>query len=260
MSSCPELLDRLQSEQHVVQLYGTDDRLLTSNVGRFLAEGLKRGDGLLVIATPEHRSTLSRQLKEDQSYSKAVLEGRLVFLDAQLTLGRFMVDGEPSEELFHQVVGEALSGVTARAGHTGVRAYGEMVGLLWTAGARAAAIRLEGLWNQLLNQSQAILFCAYPIDVFGPDFDAETLDALLCSHTHLLPLDPALDQALAQALEEVLGPRLPGIQTLIQSNQRPAWGKVPGPESLVLWLRNNLPGSADRILDRARDYYRPSAS
>jgi hypothetical protein len=45
MSSCPELLDAIGSEEHVVQLYGTDDRLLTQNVGRFLSEGLKRGDG-----------------------------------------------------------------------------------------------------------------------------------------------------------------------------------------------------------------------
>ena len=46
MSSCAELLDRLEPEEHVVQLYGDDDRLLTQNVGRFLSEGLKRGDGL----------------------------------------------------------------------------------------------------------------------------------------------------------------------------------------------------------------------
>ncbi len=51
MSSCPELLDGIESEEHVVQLYGNDDRLLTQNVGRFLSEGLKRGDGILVIAT-----------------------------------------------------------------------------------------------------------------------------------------------------------------------------------------------------------------
>ena len=39
MSSCPELLDGIQSEEHVVQLYGSDDRLLTQNVGRFSVKG-----------------------------------------------------------------------------------------------------------------------------------------------------------------------------------------------------------------------------
>jgi hypothetical protein len=256
MSSCPELLDQLESEEHVVQLYGQDDRLLTSNVGRFLAEGLKRGDGLLVIATPEHRSTLSRQLKEDHSYSKAVLEGRLVFLDAEVSLSRFMVGGEPNPELFAGVVGETLRTIIGRAGHSGVRAYGEMVGLLWQSGAQAAAIQLEELWNELLKESNVSLFCAYPIDVFGPDFHADKVNPLLCSHTHLLPLDPALEQSLARAMEEVLGPRLIGIQELIQANPRPAWGKIPRPEAVVLWLRDNLPDSVDAILARAREYYR----
>src|SRR5215207_2889101 len=147
MSSCAELLDRLEPEEHVVQLYGADDRLLTGNVGRYLSEGLKRGDGLLVIASPEHRSTLVRQLREDTAYPKAVLEGRLVFLDAATTLARFMVNGVLDPARFHAAVGQALRGVQLRAVHTGVRAYGEMVGLLWKATEYTAAIQLEQLWN-----------------------------------------------------------------------------------------------------------------
>jgi hypothetical protein len=257
MSSCPELLDRLESEEHVVQLYGADDRLLVQNVGRFLSEGLKRGDGLLVIATPEHRTSLTRQLREDQAYSRAVLEGRLVFLDAEMTLSRFMRDGAPDAELFQTVVGEALQGVRSRAVQSGVRAYGEMVGLLWKAHQQPAAIQLEELWNHLLHKSDVSLFCAYPIDVLGPDFQMEKIDALLCSHTHLLPVDPALEQALTRAMEEVLGPRLQGLRDLTQANHRPAWGQIPRAEAMVLWLRNNLPGSADQILTRARQHYQP---
>jgi hypothetical protein len=58
-------------------------------------------------------------------------------------------------------------------------------------------------------------------------------------------------------MEEVLGPRLPGIQNLIRANHRPAWGQIPRPEAQVLWLRNNLPGSVDQIVSRAREYYLP---
>jgi MEDS: MEthanogen/methylotroph, DcmR Sensory domain len=258
VSSCPELLDRLHSEEHVVQLYGADDRLLTRNVGRFLSEGLKRGDGLLVIATPEHRTTLARHLREVPAYSKAVLEGRLVFLDAEVTLGRLMLNGAPDPELFRSLVGEALNGVRARAGGSGVRAYGEMVGLLWKAGVQEAAIQLEELWNALLKSSDVTLFCGYPIDVFGEDFRPEKVDPLLRSHTHLLPLDPALEQALTLAMEEVLGPRLDELPDLSHANHRPAWGQIPRAEAMVLWLRNNLPGSADQILARAREHYRGS--
>ena len=260
MSSCPELLDRLEPKEHVLQLYGSDDRLLILNVGRFLSEGLKRGDGLVVIATPEHRTSLTRQLRENRVYPEAVLEGRLVFLDAEATLARFMVDGAPDPELFRDVVGETLRGASARAVHTGVRAYGEMVGLLWKAGEHAAAVRLEELWNELLKQSDVSLFCAYPLDIFSPEFQSEKVDALLCSHTHLLPVDAALEEALNRAMEEVLGPRLDNIRGLIQANHRPSWGKIPKGEALVLWLRNNLPGSADRIMARAQEYYQPLAA
>jgi DcmR-like sensory protein len=256
-SSCAELLDRLEPEEHVVQLYGNDDQLLTTNVGRYLGEGLRRGDGLLVIATAGHRGTLARRLSSEVGYAKAVLEGRLIFLDAEATLSRFMVDGSPDPDLFRSVVGEALSGVQSHAGHTGARAYGEMVGLLWTAGNYSAAVRLEELWNELLRSTNVSLFCAYPIDVFSPDFAVGKVDQLLCAHTHLLPVDSALEGALHRAMDEVLGARVEGLRRLIQANYRPSWAAIPKAEALVLWLRNNLPGSAERILQLARRYYRP---
>jgi hypothetical protein len=254
MSACAELLDRLGPEEHVVQLYGTDDRLLTENVGRFLSEGLRRGDGILIIASAEHRTSLTTFLRRDRGYSRAVLEGRLVFMDAEFTLSRFMVNGAPDPELFRTVLGDALTGVRSRAVHTGVRAYGEMVGVLWKAGEYAAAAQVEELWNGLLKQGDVCLFCAYPIDVLDPEFHAGKMDPLLCAHTHLLPVDGALEEALNQAMDEVLGPRVHAIRPLIQTNHRPSWASVPKAEALVLWLRNNLPGSADQILARAREY------
>jgi hypothetical protein len=258
MTSCAELLDQIGPEEHVVQLYGTDDRLLVQNVGRFLSEGMKRGDGLLVIATPEHRTSFTGELRNENGYAKAVLEGRLVFLDARSTLERFMVDGMPDSELFLAVVGEAVRGVRARAVYSGARAYGEMVGLLWLAGEREAAIRLEELWNELLRRSDVSLFCAYPIDVLGPDFESAKLDGIFCTHTHLLPGNGALEDALQLAMDEVLGPRVEGLRQLMRNNHRPAWAAIPKAEALVLWLRNNLPGSVEEILARARKHCQPA--
>lgn len=260
MTSCAELLDHVDPEEHLVQLYGKDDRLLTRNISRFLAEGLRRGDGLLAIASPEHSGSVARQLRQEPAYAKAVLEGRLVFLDARATLDRLLVDGQPDRAAFDSVVGEALRGVQARAGPSGIRAYGEMVGLLWMAGERAAAVRLEEFWNSLLHRSNIRLFCAYPIDVFGDEFRVEHVDALLCAHTHMVPIDDDLEFALNRAMNEVLGDRVARIRTLIKTNHRPSWGEVPSSEAIILWLRNNLPGSAGEIMDLARKYYQPLAS
>lgn len=260
MTSCAQMLDHVSPEEHLVQLYGKDDHLLTKNISRFMAEGLRRGDGLIAIATPEHSGTVARQLRQESGYSKAVLEGRLIFLDAQATLNRFMVDGQPDRGLFDSVVGEALKGVQARAGHTGIRAYGEMVGLLWIAGQRAAAVRLEEYWNSLLHSSNISLFCAYPIDVFGDEFQVEHVDALMCAHTHMVPIDDDLEFALNRAMNEILGERVADIRGLIKANHRPSWGEVPRSEAIILWLRNNLPGSASEILNLARRYYQPLAA
>jgi len=260
MTSCAEFLEQPDAEEHVVQLYGTDDQLLTRNVGRYLVEGLRRGDGLLVIATPEHRTTLARHLREERAYSRAVLQGGLVFLDARTTLDRFMVDGQPNQGRFESVIGEVLRGVQARADHTGVRAFGEMVGILWQAGQFSAAIRLEELWNTLLQSKDVSLFCAYPIDIFSEEFQVGKVDALLCAHTHLMPVDSALESALETAMNEVLGRRVAELKRLIKANHRPSWGTIPPAEGVVLWLRNNLPGSVGEILHRARQYYQPLAS
>ena len=259
MTSCAELLDNVHPEGHLVQLYGKDDRLLTRNIGRFLTQGMRRGDGLLMIASPEHSGSVARALRQEPAYSKAVLEGSLVFLDAQATLDRLLLDGQPDRELFNAVVGEALRGVQARAGHTGIRAYGEMVGLLWIAGQREAAVRLEALWNGLLRSSDISLFCAYPIDVFAEEFRSENVDAVLCAHTHMIPIDEQLEGALNRAMDEVLGERVTSLRALIKTNHRPSWGEVPRAESIILWLRSNLPGSASQIMNLARQYYQPLA-
>lgn len=257
MTACAHLLDQADPEAHFVQLYGSDDRLLTRNVTRFLAEGLRRGDGLITVASPEHSGSIARQLGDERGYSRAVLEGQLVFLDAQTTLDRLMVDGRPDAELFQNIIGGGVQEVQMRAGHTGVRAYGEMVGLLWKRGEYVAAVELEQLWNRLLRSSNIRLFCGYPIDVFSEDFQIDRVDPLLCTHTHLLPLDEALEQALTRAMGQVLGIRCDGIRALIKAKFRPSWGEVPRSESVILWLRNNLPGAATEILQLARQYYQP---
>lgn len=186
MSSWSDLLDRAEPEGHLVQLYGGDDQLLTRNVIRFLAEGLKRGDGLVLIATPEHVAAIERKLHEASADAyQALQDGRLVLLDAQTTLDQFMVDGEPDPERFRSVVGSVLQDVLERATSGRVRAFGEMVALLWMDGRQPAAVRLEQYWNDILVGSSASLFCAYPIDIFEGAATAGGLDAVLGAHTHM---------------------------------------------------------------------------
>jgi signal transduction histidine kinase len=117
----------------------------------------------------------------------ASAEGRLILLDAAETLARFMVDGSPDPERFAEVVG----GLVAKAarGRKRLRAFGEMVALLWDAGNRAAAVRLEELWNDLGQAHKFALFCAYPMKALGGEAARESFGRVCACHTRVLPAE-----------------------------------------------------------------------
>ncbi len=258
MSPWEKLLERPHSRGHFVQLYEADEVALTKNVGLYLWEGLRRGEGVLVIVTPEHRELFSGHLDHlGADLPELVGSRQLVFWDAQQTLAQFMESGEPDWQRFQSVIRAAMRQVRSNAGAEGLRAYGEMVGLLWKAHQFAAAIRLEQLWNRLLEQSSFSLYCAYAIDVFGKEFEVGNLDGVLCTHTHLVPAQPngTLETALNRSMDEILGPKADALRVLIKANYRPAWAVMPAAEAIVLWLRKNLPGQADHIIERSRHHY-----
>ncbi len=188
MSTWTELLTHTVSGDHVVQLYGEDDQLLAKNVSRYLAEGMRRLDGLIVIATPGHTQAIARHLAEEGASAtrEAERDGRLVFLDARTTLDRLLAGGQPDQALFDTVIGGALDDVRARSVSGKVRAFGEMVSLLWCEGRHAEAEQLEELWNGLLAGSDYSLYCAYRIDLFGKDMDKPGLNTIVGAHTHVL--------------------------------------------------------------------------
>jgi len=258
-SAWDKLLQRPYHGGHFVQLYEADDGALARNVGRYLWEGLRRGDGVLVIATPEHRELFSGHLESSGADVRALLVSRqLVILDAQATLAEILDAGQPEWRRFERTVRVAMRQVHPLEGAEGLRAYGEMVGILWKARQFAAAIRLEQLWNRLLEQSSFSLYCAYAIDIFGQDYELSNLDAVLCTHTHLVPAqtDGTLEAALYRSMDEVLGAGAYRLRVQIKANYRPSWAVMPTAESIVLWLRKNLPERAEDIVERARRHYR----
>jgi len=262
MSAFAEVLKKPEPHGHFVQLYDRDATILSRNVASYLAEGLKHQEGALVIATAEHRDAFLHNLEKlGVNTELAISESRLLLLDAERTLGKFMIDGSPDPARFAKTVSAAMEKVQS-SGVTGVRAYGEMVGVLWTARQYTAAIRLEEFWKNLLAAGGFSLFCSYPIDIFAEDFQISGVDSVLCDHTHLIPTGTGqlLESAINRAMDERLGSRAHSMKQLIRANFRPAWATLPKPEATILWLRNNLPGEAEGILSLAREYYRAAES
>ena len=132
---------------HLLLLYADDGELLERLIA-YVADGLALGQAVVVIATEEHRDELAARLRaRGVALDAAVAEDRYVAVDAETTLTRFVRNGWPHEELFEIV----LSDLVTRAGRDGrrVRAFGEMVALLWDGGHRAATARLEQLWPRI---------------------------------------------------------------------------------------------------------------
>jgi hypothetical protein len=210
---------------------------------------------VIIIATPTHANALVRELQSERTYSAARRQGHVLVLDAQTALTHIMVDGVPDWGRFDSGIGGPVREMRERVCR-GVRMFGEMVGLLWKMHQHSAATRLEAHWNALLRDRSSHLFCAYPIDVFSPDFEIHRIDSLLCSHSRLVSPDDGLEIAVRRAMDEVLGVKAEGLEILIESLDRPNWAMVPKAEGMILWLKNILPDDAEEILTRARRYCR----
>jgi hypothetical protein len=177
-------LGNLITPKHFVRFYEDDDALV-KEVAQFISSGFLAGHGGIVIATEPHRQAIERRLLASGCEMAAARETRqYVALDAAETLSRFMVDGWPDETRFREVVGGVVAAAEER--HAWVRAFGEMVALLWTEGKQDAAVQLERLWTRLCEAHPLSLFCAYPLQPFQQDNSSASFVDICAEHSQVL--------------------------------------------------------------------------
>lgn len=171
---------------HIVYPY-TDENRLVEAVGIFAGSGLCTDEAVVSITTYPHRRAIEQRLKAC-GFGVAFLEqeGQLIFLDAETTMEKFMVDGMPDEPLFKDLTTSLIENArNSGAGQSPrkVRLFGEMVSLLWTEGRVEAAQRLEELWNEVLERHSVPLLCTYSMaDPGKPCLPTE----LLLTHSHTI--------------------------------------------------------------------------
>ena len=175
---------------HLVQLYESDGYLVRT-VHDFIAAGWAAGEPALLIATKDHARALDEALElAGTEPQEARRSGRLVVLDAADTLARFMVNGQPDRVQFFQVVGDAIE---AARNDGPLRAFGEMVAVLWAEGNVTGAIALERLWNELLVDLPVTLLCAYPMSGFNTGVGIDSFLAVCDEHTNVIPAESYSD-------------------------------------------------------------------
>lgn len=173
----------LAPSEHVAQFYSDDNVLLDSLTG-FVGGGLNAGESTIVIATPEHlRALVKRLIDSGVDMVSAMKQDRYIDLDAEMTLSSFMVNDWPDADMFRRTVERLLHRATANGRK--VRAFGEMVAMLWARGQSGATVRLEHLWQQFCLSHQFSLFCAYPKAGFTKDA-TESMAEICAAHSRVI--------------------------------------------------------------------------
>lgn len=253
---CTEILPPPTNHKgHFVELFRPGASRITENVGRFVADGLRRGGGALIVARSGHTTPLVAELARLRAGPAAASRnGRLIVLDAEQVLAWIVHEGKPDREEFRAVVASALEDIYTKRPRATARVYCEMVDVLREQGQTEAALALEVLWNELLEESDFHLLCGYAVDVFDDRHGLDGMDALFRTHTHVVSTadEDGVAEALHQALERVVGPaRTAEICREASAAAEASPGGLPETEAMIQWVRDNVPEQAE-ILKVAR--------
>lgn len=165
---------------HLVQIYENDKTFLNTLEG----DGLLNGESVVIIATREHLNYLnSRLITQNFDIETLIFNDQYIPLDAEECIAAFMVNDLPDEVLFTRMVTDIM--LRAQKGNRKVRAFGEMVAILWAQGFTGATVRLENLWHTFQQQKGFCLYCAYPKSGFTEDANA-SINEICTAHSMVL--------------------------------------------------------------------------
>lgn len=170
---------------HIVYPY-TDRNLLAQAVGLYAGAGLRKDEAVILVTRQDNYPAITAGLWS-QGFDLQALErsGRLTCRIAEKMLPIFMVDGMPDETKFKGIAEGWIHRARASFGNDepgNVRAFGEMVCVLWGTN-RPAASRLEELWGELITAHSFSLMCSYELK--GPATEVAAEELVPC-HGHNL--------------------------------------------------------------------------
>ena len=98
------------------------------------------------------------------------------------------------------------------------------------------------------------------MDNFNPMVHDGPLQKVCKTHSYLIPAADydLLESSVSEAIEDVLGPTQASMLLSLVSSQKvkdERLAKMPSSQRALLWLRENMPLTADKVLLRSRSYY-----
>ena len=169
-----------------------------------------------------------------------------------------MSDGMPQWRPFREIVGDRVGELCER--YPAMRAYGEMVDLLWQQGRRDAALRLEGYWNELGKLHAFSLLCAYRMDPLDSHVYGGPLESVCDAHSHLIPArgPERFEDAVHAATLKVLDQPFAEILLALAASHRRGT-HMPVGQATLFWLQHNMPRTAEKIFRELRGAPSPAA-
>jgi len=246
-TSWQDSLTHPDAGNHIVQVY-QDETFLVATVTHFIMAGLQNGEAIIVVATRSHREAFISALEAQGTYTtSAKNQGQIRFFDAESVLSTFMVGATPEWEVFEKFIGSIIQ--DAHLKYKAVRAYGEMVNVLWQKGRLDAAIRVEEYWNRLAELEDFSLLCTYFLDPLSPDAYDGSLERICACHTHLIPADNygLLETKVVAAMQNILGPSLTDMVGELAASRHKGT-EMPAAQATLLFLGQKMPLSTRKIL------------
>ena len=249
-----KLLAEPGDDGHIVQLYQDDD-FYGEAISHFAAEGLVRGESIILVATKPHWENISRRLRAKGLDLEGLFRhGQLTLLDADDTLPKFMAGNDPDGSIFKPLARETIARARAGGKFARVRWWGEMVNALYVNGNARGSNRLEEIFDEVAHEEQIAIFCSFLMDKFDPLIYDETFGNVCRTHSHLIPTDDYARHRITvnRAVEEVIGEiRGPLLESLVSWQGQGSL--MPSSQALLLWVReHHLPAQFAAVLARAR--------
>ncbi len=246
-------LSRPLRSSHFVQTYDTHG-FLASAVAHFTAEGLVRGEAVLLYGTSDHLAAITGRLRSTGAQpEEALRHGRLFLHDVQQALRLVAPYGSVDPARYNALADPVLERLSSDRRFTGVRWWGEMAGTLYHGGNHGAALAAEECGDALNRKHGGVLFCSFLCDTLDVCSYNRMLHDMCRCHGELIPVDDYAGHRLAvnRAIAEVVGDIQGGLLQSLWSWKGPECA-LPSSQALLFWLQETLPDHFPAVLARVR--------
>ena len=185
--SWQEMLLNPMAGSHLLKIC-RDEAMQAEAVAHFIKGGLLDNELVFIIARASLRNAIISHLNamglNVQSFKN---QGQLKFLDAEFLLSRILINDSFEEQVIQESIVRPIQIAHLKYGK--MRAFGEMVDLLWKRRQYDRALQLEKLWDDLAKEYQFALLCTYLSNSFDANDYDDSLEHVCKVHSHLLPLE-----------------------------------------------------------------------